>query len=69
MYVSKSKNGDMNKINKQAHTHTYTHTRKLEIKKRKWLLFVTIQVLDFTETVFHHQCFAYSFQNSHDKTN
>ena len=27
MYVSKSKNGDMNKINKQAHTHIHAYKK------------------------------------------
>ena len=66
--MSKSKNGDMNKINKHAHTHKRIQRNK-KIKERKWLLSVTIQVLDFTETVFHHQCVACNFQNSPEKTN
>ena len=35
----------------------------------KWWLLVTIHVFDFTETMFHYQCFVYDFQNSPDKTN
>ena len=58
----------MNKINKHAHTHKRIQRNK-KIKERKWLLSVTIQVLDFTETVFNYQCFAYNYQNSPDKMN
>ena len=62
----------MNKVTKRAHAHKRIHEKKKKKKKmqeRKWWLPAAVQGFNFTETVFHHQCLIFDFQNSHYKTN